>query len=229
MKKLIVILAAGLVALSAFAQDEKPSSTVYTSPDGVASLDLVRYVAWGYDIVRSDDFTPRGGGEVDLNIVTLNLFLSASFGIEAGVDCKWQYFNTRESSLFLDSDRIPQATKTWTSLNSKERHLGSLDAFTLSVPVVAKLRMGKIWLGGGAEANFNLTASTTDVVESDNVRTDVTMSKGKTNVFTYDFVGMAGFGTLGIFAKFYPKNSSFIPQGGVEFSYFTLGVTLFMQ
>ena len=228
MKKLIVMLAAGLVAVSAFAQGETPSSTVYTSPSGVASLDILDHLAWGYDIVSSDDFTPQGGGEVDLNILNLKLYPAESFGIEAGLDCKWQFLQTKESYFFLDSNRIPQAYKTLLT-DSKGRHQGSLDVFSLSVPVLAKLCVGKFFIGGGAEANFNLVTSTTDLTKNENVRTEVTMSKGKANTFTYDFMGVAGYQSFGVFFKYYPKNSSFVPEGGVKFNYFTVGIALFMK
>lgn len=229
MKRLIVILAAASLALSAFAQGETSSSTVYSSPSGVASVAILDHVMWGYDPVHSDDFTPRGGGEVDLNILNLRLYPSESFGIEAGLDCKWQYFDTRESYFFLDSNRIPQALKSRVSPGSEERHLGTLSAFSLSVPLLAKFRVGKFFLGGGAEANFNLSTSTTDLSRSENVRTEVSMDKGKANTFSYDFMGMAGYKGFGVFFKYYPKNSSFVPEGGVKFDYFTVGIALLLE
>ena len=74
----------------------------------------------------------------------------------------------------------------------------------------------------------SITAYTEDVIERDNVRTDVSMTKGRVNRFTYDFVGMLGYKDFALFAKFYPKSSRFVPEGGVKFDYWTLGISFFL-
>lgn len=230
MKKLMILWAACLLALPMFAQHEASSSSIYTSSNGVFSFGMASHVSWGYDFVKSDDFKPRGGGELMLNAFGLKLYPSEYFGIETGLDCKWQYFGTRENEFYLEgADRLPKAV-SWPApgLGKADRHGSSLGAFSLSVPVLARVYLGKTWIGGGAEANFNLTAYTEDVIERDNVRTDVSMTKGRVNRFTYDFVGMLGYKDFALFAKFYPKSSRFVPEGGVKFDYWTLGISFFL-
>ena len=230
MKKLLILWAASLLALPMFAQHEASPSSIYTSSNGVFSFDAVSHMSWGSDFVKSDDFKPRGNGELTLNAFGLKLYPSEYFGIETGLDCKWQYFGTRENEFYLEgADRLPKAV-SWPApgLGKADRHGSSLGAFSLSVPVLARVYLGKTWIGGGAEANFNLTAYTEDVIERDNVRTDVSMTKGRVNRVTYDFVCMLGYKDFAFFAKFYPKNSRFVPEGGVKFDYWTLGFALFL-
>ena len=230
MKRLFVLIASSLLALPVFAQHEASPSSVYTSPNGVFSFDMANHVSWGYDFVKSDDFNPRGSGEVTLNVLGMKLYPSPYFGIETGLDCKWQYFGTRENEFYLEgADRLPMVM-SWPApgMGKADWHDSSLGVFSLSVPVFAKAYLGKVWIGGGAEANFNLTAYTEDIIEVGNTRTDVSMTKGKVNRFTYDFVGMLGYKDVALFAKFYPKNSTFVPEGGVKFNYWTLGVAVFL-
>ena len=230
MKKLFILIATSLLALPAFAQHEASSSSIYTSPNGVVSIGAMNHMSWGYDFVKSDAFKPKGSGEVSLNVLDLNIYPSQSFGFEVGLDCKWQYFGTKVGMFHLDGNRIPQAYADWAieNLASDVWKRSTLGVFSLSVPVLAKFYMGKFWIGGGAEANFNLTSYTDYVYEIDNMRTEVSESKGKTNLFTYDFVGLVGFSNTAVFAKFYPKNSTFVPEGGVKFDYWTLGVAIFL-
>ena len=230
MKKLFILIATSLLALPAFAQHEASSSSIYTSPNGVVSIGAMNHMSWGYDFVKSDAFKPKGSGEVSLNVLDLNIYPSQSFGFEVGLDCKWQYFGSKESMFYLDGNRIPQAHSSWVldGVSGDSWKRSTLGDFSLSVPVLAKLYMGKFWIGAGAEANFNLTSYTDYVFEIDNKRTEVSESKGKTNLFTYDFVGLVGFSNTAVFAKFYPKNSTFVPAGGVKFDYWTLGLAIFL-
>ena len=226
MKKLILILLAGLLALPVLAQHEVSPASLATSENGVVSLDVLNHVSWGYDFVKSDAFTPRGGGEVNLNTFGLDIYPSENFGIETGLDCKWQYFNTRESQFLLDGNRVPQAS--FPNVLKADRKESSLNVFSLSIPVMAKAYLEKFFFGVGAEACFNLTGHTEFVYDNGNVRVDVTESKAKLNLFTYDFMGMVGYDDMAVYGKFYPKNSRFVPEGGVPFSYWTLGVIFFL-
>ena len=229
MKKLFILLAASLVALPVFAQHVASPSSIYTSSDGVVSIGSLNHMTWGYDFVKSDAFTPKGGGEFAFNVLGLSIYPSEYFGIETGLDCKWQYFNTKESCFYLQSsDNVPQVYDSWTVEGGSDWKKSSLGVFSLSIPVVAKVYMGKFWIGGGAEANFNLSAYTDCSFKKGNTTTTVSQNKGKLNLFTYDFVGLVGYSDAAVFAKFYPKNSSFVPEGGVKLNYWTLGIAFFL-
>ena len=123
MKKLTAFLVLSLLALPVFAQ--RPASTtpstpspasllssvVFTAEDGLFSINLLDHVFLGYNIVDSDDFTPHGGGELAINTLALNFAPLDYVNFQVGMDCKWQFFSTRDSRFYLDLQKIPQVTE----------------------------------------------------------------------------------------------------------------------
>ena len=253
MKKLTAYLVLSLLALPVFAQQpqhsETPSpilhSTVFTAQDGLLSINLMDHVFVGYNIVDADAFTPNGGGELSLNALALNVSPAPSFGFQVGMDCKWQFFSTHDSRFYLDKNKIPQvihypiptpentaqaqssSALPEESMTSKFR--GSLHTFSLAIPVLATLRVNdSFWLSAGAEANLNMTSWTNFHAESGDVTETTSVAGGQVRPFTFNFVGMVGFRDTALFFKYYPKTSRIVPDGGVEFDYCAVGVTLFL-
>lgn len=225
MKKLTVLFVAALLAIPAFAQHERSSSAVASFADGAVTLDIINHTSFSYGFVKSDAFVAKGSGEVSLNVLGLDFYPSPSFGIESGLDCKWQIAGSRESvfGLFNNIPQVLPVTDT-----AVDERMSSLTAFSLTVPVFAKFYLGKWFLGGGAEANFNLTTFTDSMIRKDNVRIVTTETKGKARLFTYDLAGMIGYEDLALIGKFYPKHNCFVPDGGVQFNTWTLGVIFFL-
>ena len=236
-------------------QQETPSpilhSTVFTAQDGLLSINLMDHVFFGYNIVDSDAFTPNGGGELSLNALALNVSPAPSFGFQVGMDCKWQCFSTRDSRFFLDKTKVPQVTPypipvpetpateqeaaqeptTPTlpeeSMTSKFR--GSLHTFSLAIPVLATVHVNdNFWISAGAEANLNMTSWTNFHEEKGDVTETTSVADGQVRPFTFNFMGMVGFRDTALFFKYYPKTSRIVPDGGVEFDYCSVGVTLSM-
>lgn len=267
MKKLTAFFVTCLLALPIFAQQpqrqETPSpilrSTVFSAQDGLLSINLMDHVFFGYDIVDSEAFTPNGGGELSLNALALNVSPAPSFGLQVGMDCKWQFFSTEDSRFFLDKAKIPQVTpypiptpeaenttpdqgqnpsqtqaqeQTTPALPEESmtcKYRGSLHTFSLSIPVLATLHLNdNFWLSAGAEANLNMTSWTNFEEESGNVTETTSVADGQVRPFTFNFMGMIGFRDTALFFKYYPKTSRIVPDGGVEFDYCTVGVTLFL-
>lgn len=260
MKKLTAFLVMGLLALPVFAQQpqkqEIPSpilhSTVFTAQDGLLSINLMDHVFFGYNIVDSEAFTPNGGGELSLNALALNVSPAPSFGLQVGMDCKWQFFSTEDSRFFLDKTKIPQVTpypiptpdqgqnpsqtqaqeQTTPALPEESmtcKYRGSLHTFSLSIPVLATLHLNdNFWLSAGAEANLNMTSWTNFKAESGDVTETTSVADGQVRPFTFNFMGMIGFRDTALFFKYYPKTSRIVPDGGVEFDYCAVGVTLFL-
>jgi hypothetical protein len=253
MKKLTAFFVTSLLALPIFAQQpqkqETPSpilrSTVFSAQDGLLSINLMDHVFFGYNIVDADAFTPNGGGELSLNTLALNVSPAPPFGHHVGMDCKWQFFSTKDSRFFLDKDKIPQVihypiptpgnsaqeqtTPALPEESMTSKYRGSLHTFTLAIPVLATVHLNdNFWLSAGAEANLNMTSWTNFEEESGDVTETTSVADGQVRPFTFNFMGMIGFRDTALFFKYYPKTSRIVPDGGVEFDYCTVGVTLFL-
>jgi hypothetical protein len=222
MKKLMMLVVAVFLAVPTFAQ-EPPSLSIYKTENGVFSVDMVSHLGWGFHFVKSDDFTPKGSGEFFLNVLNFKIYPVESFGLEAGLDCKWNYFGSRNDVFAFDANHLVQAMNFDFVGSNLEKTRSDFSIFALSVPVVAKFKAGSFMIGGGAEANFNLSCKTYYRFESNETRTTHDAWKGKVNQFTYDFVGMIGYQNVYLLAKFYPKSSRLLPEGSVAFNYWTLG------
>lgn len=225
MKKLFLIVLATALSAPLFAQRESASS-IYSTENGAFSVSVINHIGWGYSFVKSDDFTPRGSGEVFLNVLKFKLYPAEAFGLEAGLDCKESYIGSKESLFYQTDDHLARATEFSLPGVSVEKARSEISVFSLSVPVVAKIVMGKFFIGGGAEANFNLVGDTSYRYDVKDKTTRVQERKLKLNTFSYNFVGTVGLDKLSVFAKFYPKNSPMLTEGGVSYNYWTLGVAL---
>ena len=112
MKRLTAYLIMSLLALPVFAQQPaRPapttpttllSSVVFTAEDGLLSINLLDHVFIGYSVADSDVFTPHGGGELAINALALNIAPMPAVNLSVGMDCKWQFFSTRDSRFYLD-------------------------------------------------------------------------------------------------------------------------------
>ena len=265
MKKLTAFFVTSLLALPIFAQQpqkqETPSpilrSTVFSAQDGLLSINLMDHVFFGYDIVDSEAFTPNGGGELSLNALALNVSPAPSFGLQVGMDCKWQFFSTEDSRFFLDESKIPQvmgyppkkdtpettpeqgktqaqaseqpATPALPEEMMTSKYRGSLHTFSLAIPVLATVHLNDyFWISAGAEANLNMTSWTNFREESGDVSKTTSVADGQVRPFTFNFLGMVGFRDTAVFFKYYPKTSRIVPDDGVLFDYCTVGVSLFL-
>ena len=191
MKKLFLIVLAAALSAPLFAQRESASS-IYSTENGAFSVSVINHIGWGYSFVKSDDFTPRGSGEVFLNVFKFKLYPAEAFGLEAGLDCKESYIGSKESLFYQTDDHLAMATE-----------------FSLPGVSVEKARSETSY-------RYNVKDKTTRVQER----------KLKLNTFSYNFVGTVGLDKLSVFAKFYPKNSPMLTEGGVSYNYWTLGVAL---
>ena len=257
MKKLTATLVISLLALPIFAQQEQTPSTasnllssvVFTAEDGLFSLNLMDHVFFGYNIVNSEAFTPHGGGELSLNALVLNVNPIPSVSLQVGLDCKWQFFSTKDSRFFLDESKIPQVInypialpESTAQAQAEEqaspalpeeamtvKYRGSLHTFSLAIPVLATAHVNdNFWISAGAEANLNMTSWTNFRAESGDVTETTSVSDGQVRPFTFNFVGMVGYQDTALFFKYYPKTSRIVPDGGVQFDYCAVGVTIFL-
>ena len=130
MKRLTAYLIMSLFALPVFAQQPaRPapttptsllSSAVFTAQDGLLSINLLDHVFIGYSVADSDVFTPHGGGELAINALALNIAPMPSVNVSVGMDCKWQFFSTRDSRFYLDQQKIPQVIE-WPPKNQNQQ------------------------------------------------------------------------------------------------------------
>ena len=223
MKKLFLIALAALMCAPAFAQ--RSTSSLYSTSNDVLSISSLSHWGWGYSFVQSDAFKPAGSGEFFLNILDFKFYPVEEFGLEFGLDCKWSYTGSKES-MFIQNDHIVKAVPFVIPGKTIEKTRSQISIFSLSVPVLAKFVLNRFRIGGGAEANFNLVGDTIYRYRVDGNKTREREKQLALNKFSYNFVGLVGMGNLTIFGKYYPKNSRMLPEGSVDFNYWTLGVAL---
>ena len=223
MKKLFLIALAALLCAPVFAQ--RSTHSLYSTDSDVLSINSLSHWGWGYSFVQSDEFKPAGSGEFFLNVLDFKFYPVEEFGLDFGLDCKWSYIRSKENMFVQNSDHIVSKTLPFsipgkTIKNPRSR----ITIFSLSVPVLAKFVLDRFRIGGGAEANFNLVGDTFYRYRADGEKTREREKGLALNKFSYNFVGLVGMGNLTIFGKYYPKNSRMLPEGSVDFNYWTLGV-----
>lgn len=232
MKKTFIILSV-LMALptfcfKAYAQEENPL-VVASSNSGKSSLEVLSHIGFGYNFVRTDDFTPSASGEFFVNIVKLSVYPADAFGIELGVDYKTVDFVSREQAFFMDSEKKVHAQpfKAKYPVNFDEnKNFSRLRTNTFSAPLTLNLVAGDAKISVGAEANLNLTGRIKDKYFVDGKKTK-NIDKGVPfNRFNYNLLAAVSYNDFGVYFRYYPNNSKLMPEGGLDVSYMTLGVIL---
>ena len=218
MKKILAFLTAVLLAVPAFAQDDH---VIVSSKDGVVSLETVSHMGWGYHFVKSDDFKRAGSGQFFINLLNLGIRPAEAFGIGLGADFKFDYIGSRKDSFKLDADKKVQALPF---PDTYDKTRSEINVTSLSFPLLAKVYFGDWHVSLGAEADLNLWGHTYNFTKEANVRTRVTERKAKLETFSYGLIAAIQHNDFGIFCKYYPKSSKILPDGSVDFSYWTLGV-----
>jgi len=224
MKKLFPSVLATLLSVPVFAQ-QSTTCAPSSSDHHILSVGGLSHWGWGYSFVQSNEFKPAGSGEFFLNVLDFKFYPVEEFGLDFGLDCKWSYIRSKENMFVQNSDHIVNKTLPF-SIPGKtiEKPLSRITTFSLSVPVLAKFVLNRFRIGGGAEANFNLAGDTFYRYRVDGEKTRERTKGLALNKFSYNFVGLVGMGNLTIFGKYYPKNSRMLPEGSVDFNYWTLGV-----
>ena len=225
MKKLVMMALAAVLAVPGFAQIE--SEPIYTSPNGVATFDMFNHLGFGYNAVQSADYKPAFSSDIFLNVLKVGVYPAEWLGLELGVDLEFNDFSSRESAFALVNDKIQAVDFQVLGLgNTFDRKSSDFSVFSLSAPVLVKGRFGKIQLGAGAVASWNITGTTSAFLRQGNRDLNYSERKAKVNPFSYGIMATVSYGGVGLFCKFYPKSSHLLPEGSVDFSYTTLGIAL---
>lgn len=226
MKKLVMLAIAALVAIPVFAQYEK--EPVYASSNGKAMFDVFDHIGFGYNAVQSADYKPGFASDFFLNVLKVGLYPVESLGLELGVDLEFNNFSSKESAFKLQNDKVDAVSFEALELLSGnfDRKRGNFAVFSLGAPVLVKGIFGKIQIGAGAEAFWNITGTTSAFLRQGN--RDVTYSerKAKVNPFSYAIMGTISYDEFGLFVKYYPKSSRLLPEGSVDLGYTTIGIAI---
>lgn len=225
MKKIVCMLVAAMTAVSAFSQ-EVPELRIAGTEDGLFALDGLSHVGWGYSFVTTDEFTPKGSGQFFVNIVNLKFKPAESLCFQLGADAVFNYFGSRTSIFTQTRDHLVQVGSDIGLVPNGASSRSSINTFSIGVPLLVNIDFGGFVIGAGAEADFNLVGTTRYSFKSDDMRSETISYKAKVNTFNYGIVGFIGFGGLDVYAKFYPKGSRLLPEGSVNFSWWTLGIAL---
>lgn len=227
MKKLIAVLAAALLAVPAFSQVEDHDLTIAESNDGIVSFEMVDHIGYGFHIVKSDAFEPKGGSNFFVNVFNLNIRPAESFGIGIGVDYNFNTIRSKQAAFFVDDNKLVQAIDFGDVVGSKaEKMKSSIEYSSFSFPVLFKGLFGDFHIGIGAEAVLNFGGHTYTSYREDNSTFEITQRKAKLNTFTYDAMAFISMDELGAFVKYYPKSSKVLAEGSVDYSYWTIGIVV---
>ena len=232
MKKTLILIGALLVMpmlyTPASAQDEEEGRLIIArSHNDKFELEICTHMGWGYNIVKTDDFTPSASDEFFVNIAKFLLHPTESFGIELGIDYKTLGFESKEDA-FYKTDYLFALTKPYSSKYPGElsKNFSRLRTNTFSAPLIFKFCAGDFHIGGGIEGNLNLTGRIKDKYFKDGKKVK-NIEKGiQFNRYTYNFMAAASYADTGIYFKYYPKSSRLMPEGGLDVDFMTVGVIL---
>ena len=223
MKKILLAAVMALFVMPSFAREEEP---IASTSDGKLTFDMVSHIGYGYHFVQSSAFKPGWCGDFFLNILKVGFYPSDVVGLEVSVDADFKNFNSKDVRFFGDADHKAQVSPFSAVADgaafSKAR--GGLNVFSLNAPVQVKLNIGRVRLGLGAEATYNIAGDTYYHYRQDNKRTEITENKVALNPFSYGFIASLGINDGCFFFKYYPKSSRILPEGSVDLSFMTLGI-----
>ena len=227
MKRILFIIGAlmALVSSSAFAQDEDTSLTIIASDNGKVEFDAGTHIGFGYNLLKSDDFTTSGSGEFFVNILNLKIFPVNGFGIEVGVDYKTMDFNSKEDAFYLDGDKriqVKSAKEAYPAGITKFRSLFRSNTF--SAPVMLKFEAGTTSIGLGVEGNMNLTGRVKNkYFDGDQKIKDIKKGAQFTK-YNYNFLATLSFDGTGVYFRYYPKSVRILPEGSLDVGFMAVGV-----
>ena len=226
MKRILTIILDASMALTALAQSDR--EPLYSSADGSVTFNMLSHLGYGYHFVKTEAFEPISSGETFLNVFQIGLYPAENLGFELGADIAYNYFRAKNRSFTLDSDRKIQVVDIPTAEGNIQRFRSNIGSVSANFPLVVKGLFGKFELGAGAEARLNFAGSTSFSYRQDNRYVSVEERKAKLNLFNYDILAVFSMNDMGIYFKYYPKGSRFLPEGSVDFSWMTLGIVLLM-
>ena len=230
MKKTLLLIGALLVLpmlyTPASAQDEEEGRLIIArSHNDKFELEICTHMGWGYNIVKTDFFTPSSSSEFFVNIAKFLIHPTEGFDIELGIDYKTLGFESKEDA-FYKTDYLFALTKPYSSKYPGElsKNFSRLRTNTFSTPVMVKFSVDKFKLGAGVEGNLNLGGRIKDKYFKDG-RKVKNIEKGvQFNRFNYNFVAGIAYDGNGLYVKYYPKSSKLMPEGGLDVSFTTIGV-----
>lgn len=223
MKKLILLAVAALLAVPGFAQIEP----VYTSSDGNATFDVLGHIGYGYHITKSRDFNPGWCDEFILNLVKFGLFPTEHLGLELGADLQVNDFNSREKAFVQHDGFIHVGDFSELDMAATvDRKRSDFTVVGLGAPVQVKVKFEKVAFGIGAVASWNFAGATSYWYEKGNRSVSVNETQAKVNSFSYAVLATASCGAFGLYFKYYPQYSRILPEGSVDVSFVTVGISL---
>jgi hypothetical protein len=218
-----VLVALPLFSTRAIAQNEDASFEIVSSDSGVVTLDAAEYIGFGYNLLKSNDFTCSGSGEFFVNILDLKVYPTPAFGIEIGVNYKTMDFNSKDNFFYLDGDKKIQVGKTADQYGGMEKFRSRFRSNTFSAPVMLNFVAGTTRVGLGVEGNMNLTGRVKNkYFENDQKIKDI--KKGaQFERYNYNFLATLSFDGTGVYFRYYPKNSRILPEGSVNVGFMAVG------
>ena len=225
MKKIIMTALVALLTAPCFAQSA--DETIYTSPNGKFTFDVVGHLGAGHHFVQTDGYKPYSSTEFFMNIVKFGLYPVEHLGLELGVDIQFNTFLYKDTA-FAQVDGLikPVSFSTLGFGDSFDSKSGSISVFGFGAPVLVKGFFNDIRIGVGPVFSWNITGDTNVYLSKDNRDLTYHESDAKVNPFSYGLMAVLGYKVFDVYFKYYPKSVRILPEGSIDMSYMTLGIAL---
>ena len=218
MKRILILFSTLLLAYPSFAQSEL---SIASSSDKKISLEMLSHVGYGWHFVKSDDFRKAGSGEFFFNILNLDIRPAEVFGLSLGADLEFNSFDSKKDMFFLNEDKKVLALPF---VDGFDKTRSEIHTTSFNFPLLATFYFNDFHVGFGAEGTLNTGGYTHTYTKQGYVTDRHNENKAKVNRFSYGLTAFLSYDNLGVYFKFYPKSSKVLPDGSVNFSFWTLGV-----
>ena len=218
MKRILILFSTLLLAYPSFAQSEL---SIASSSDKKISLEMLSHVGYGWHFVKSDDFRKAGSGEFFFNILNLDVRPAEVFGLSLGADLEFNSFDSKKDMFFLNEDKKVLALPF---VDGFDKTRSEIHTTSFNFPLLATFYFNDFPVGFGAEGPLNTGCYTHTYTKQGYVTDRHNENKAKVNRFSYGLTAFLSYDNLGVYFKFYPKSSKVLPDGSVNFSFWTLGV-----
>ncbi|MCR5519358.1 MAG: hypothetical protein K6F21_03410 [Bacteroidales bacterium] len=243
MKKTFIIIAALLIAGSAYAQEESGKSAKdrlkeieemkvdakkhksIRTENKLFEAEVFKYGKYGWHKVDGADFRSKFGPsrEIISNVLDLQLNPCSWLGIYTGLDLKWDSFTIKDGQFGINDGKLVKAAAVNPAPDYK---YSSIKTFAYSIPAGLSFKIGEISLRIGADAVFyrNKYTKVKNKYEDGGTNYIAKTKGGKVEDFVFDYSATLNLGGIGIYYKYCPKQ--IVPGSDMIKNYQTIGIVL---
>lgn len=206
--------------------EKAAESRTISKPSSPVKFEFFSHVRFGHIIAPGEFYSKKflSNNELEVNTFEIGLYPTDWLGIRAGLDLKFDTFNTIPDRYVFDLDNNRQPN-IYSIIIPKE--YSRLDNFALGIPAVLQFRSGKVRFKLGGEALFYLSSNVRTAYKSttnDIVRRVIdTADGGRPSSFVWTWLAELNLSGLGIYYRYCPNPA--IPGGNTNLVYHTIGIS----